>query len=459
MTLPLTFEERRDLRRAARRCTSCGHPLPLYPETQDGGAHRCLPCLFLAGVTVSGPRAGGEQHDSAQVPHARGAASANAAATIDWVWQDYLAKRTVTLLGGKPKAGKSTLAMGLAQAIAAGGEFLGRATTYGRCLRDRGVRADAPAQDPRGRAEPAPAHPRTLRRNPNGVTSSRSAVEHAHAVDAGVPRNRHAPVLGGPGAEKEKDAGAAQEAMEAAIEAAASGLAVLLVAHTRRAAGRTVTRSAAAPRSLAPLTCCSKSLERPARNRTRPGTSACSLAAGGFPQTPGALLVDHDPRTDSWRVVGEGVLDDTTRERSATARRCSTSCRPRTPRAHPTGTQERRRRPPRLTVGGASAELIDDGHVGRDGAGVKGDPFRFRKILRPNAAQPAAQHSRTNGREGNSFAAAPRSGAANELTDRTIQRTAARAESNPNGQALDVDTQEWAERLLDDHGDLAGVAS
>src|SRR5215207_818556 len=47
-------------------------------------------------------------------------------ASVEWVWRDFLARGAVTLLAGKPKAGKSTLALGLARAITQGAEFLGR---------------------------------------------------------------------------------------------------------------------------------------------------------------------------------------------------------------------------------------------------------------------------------------------------------------------------------------------
>ena len=45
-----------------------------------------------------------------------------------WVWDGYLAPDALTLLSGKPKCGKSTLALALSRAIVAGAPFLGRPT-------------------------------------------------------------------------------------------------------------------------------------------------------------------------------------------------------------------------------------------------------------------------------------------------------------------------------------------
>jgi len=53
---------------------------------------------------------------------------------IDWVLEDMLPAGGISLFAGKPKSGKSTLARGLAVAIARGEQFLGRTTTKGPVL-------------------------------------------------------------------------------------------------------------------------------------------------------------------------------------------------------------------------------------------------------------------------------------------------------------------------------------
>src|SRR5271165_4850912 len=50
----------------------------------------------------------------------------------DWLWRGYLARYALTLLAAKPKAGKSTLAVGVSEAMATGaGSFLGRQIANG----------------------------------------------------------------------------------------------------------------------------------------------------------------------------------------------------------------------------------------------------------------------------------------------------------------------------------------
>jgi hypothetical protein len=44
MTVTLTLEERRELRRALRRCSDCGRRHPDLAEFRAGGAELCYPC-------------------------------------------------------------------------------------------------------------------------------------------------------------------------------------------------------------------------------------------------------------------------------------------------------------------------------------------------------------------------------------------------------------------------------
>src|SRR5204863_8743643 len=46
----------------------------------------------------------------------------------DWLWEGYLARSVVTLLAGRPKAGKSTFLFALLAALTKGRPFLGRPT-------------------------------------------------------------------------------------------------------------------------------------------------------------------------------------------------------------------------------------------------------------------------------------------------------------------------------------------
>jgi hypothetical protein len=58
-----------------------------------------------------------------------GAALDSAPEKPDWNWAGLVAPRTITLLAGKPKVGKSTFLFGLFGALVAGEPFLGRQTS------------------------------------------------------------------------------------------------------------------------------------------------------------------------------------------------------------------------------------------------------------------------------------------------------------------------------------------
>src|SRR5438128_7973626 len=53
---------------------------------------------------------------------------------IDWLWQGYLARGSLTLLTSLWKAGKTTLLTGLLQRLGSGGDFLGQACVAARAL-------------------------------------------------------------------------------------------------------------------------------------------------------------------------------------------------------------------------------------------------------------------------------------------------------------------------------------
>jgi hypothetical protein len=73
------------------------------------------------------------------------------------------------------------------------------------------------------------------------------------------------------------------------------------------------------------------------------------------------------------------------------------------------------------------APVANEGFATRDGEGRKGEPYRYRRILR-NAA---AQHPRGNAEESGWFLLRPRSGQQNETDDSTEPRSIRRAETEP----------------------------
>lgn len=297
-------------------------------------------------------------------------------AAVDWIWWDYLARRTVTLLAGKPKAGKSTLAMALARAIAGGVEFLGRPTTrtgvvYVTEEAGSTLLHKLPTDEPnlhlltRDNAWPKPEWRDLIA----------AAVEHAEATDSGVLVIDTLAFWAALGAEQEKDAGAAQAAMEAPLEAAAQDLAVLIPTHTRKGGGDDgdAVRGSSAFAGTADVIL---ELERP--QGTGHGRQRVLAALGRFPQTPGALLIDHDAATDSWRVVGEGV--DRHDARAICDREALLEHLPADEQGLTRDELEAEIDSPHRQWAPQMQKLIDEGFATRDGEGRKGDPYRYRRI-------------------------------------------------------------------------------
>jgi hypothetical protein len=205
----------------------------------------------------------------------------------------------------------------------------------------------------------------------------------------------------GLGPDSEKDAGAVQFAMEPLIVAARGGLAVLLVVHARKGGGEDgeALRGSSALAGSADIII---ELERVPDGAPR---QRKLLSLSRYPQTPGVLVIQHDVAADTWTVVGEGTDRGDARDitnRAALLAALADGELARTALEEATGTPARQWH---TTLEG----LISEGVVGRSGAGVKGDPFRYR-MLRTDAAQRPAQNVRSIEGAAVSDAAAPRRG-------------------------------------------------
>jgi len=129
-----------------------------------------------------------------------------------------------------------------------------------------------------------------------------AAVAEARRVSAGLLVIDTFAFWAALAAEREKDAGAAQAAMEPLMGAAGSGLAVLLVHHARKGGdddGEAVRGSSALTGEVDVVV----ELDRPERDA--PPRQRVLLALSRFPQTPGALMYDYDKATGAWGVIGE----------------------------------------------------------------------------------------------------------------------------------------------------------
>lgn len=158
----------------------------------------------------------------------------------DWLWQGYLSPGALTLLAGQPKAGKSTLVAGLLAALEQGWRFLGQPTRKSGALVLTEERLDGLVEKAR-RFRLGPGIHR-LRRDQIGGTPwpdlVAQAIEHAEREALELLVVDTFAALAGLQGDEENDAGAVLHALEPLQAAADRGLAVLIVAHQRKAGGR-----------------------------------------------------------------------------------------------------------------------------------------------------------------------------------------------------------------------------
>jgi len=155
----------------------------------------------------------------------------------DWIWDGYVARGAITLLAGRPKVGKSTLAFALMDAMDSGRPFCGRRVHEARIVLLSEERATTLAEKARvlGAAE----------RIECLMHHTAYDVEWLHVVRAAAERVGSRGLLivdtladfASLPADSENAAGAVQTALRPLQEIAGQGCAVLLVAHQRKAAG------------------------------------------------------------------------------------------------------------------------------------------------------------------------------------------------------------------------------
>ncbi len=374
-------------------CSECGE------ARGERYAGQCWTCWESAAPAVETPS------DSPDKPAVRFLSPEELRATVPseppWRLHGYLAAGALTVLGGKPKAGKSTLALAISRTISTASvtgarEFLGHAVDGGPVVyvSEEGASTLAHKLDgdlrvvTRETAWPRPEWPAIVA----------AAVEEANRVDAALIVIDTFAFWAALGQDAEKDAGAVQAAMEPLVAATSAGFAVLLVVHSRKGGGEDGEglRGSTALAGAADIVL---ELERvkggPPRHRE-------ILALSRYPQTPGVLVVSHDAATGAWSVIGEGTDRGDGRDISdRTAILAALADGGELTRAEleaAMGAQQRQWH-------GTMDQLIATGAVDKAGAGKKGDPFRF-QILRTGAAQ----KGRRNGQAVDSDAAAPRRG-------------------------------------------------
>ncbi len=301
----------------------------------------------------------------------------------EWLWDGYVAPGSITLPAGRPKVGKTTFVFGLLAALQDGTPFLGRATRQTKTLllteerpatlaekqRRWGLRDDSVHVLMRHQAS-ALSWPEILA----------EAVEYCaqHGIQLLVIDTFDKWV--GLGGDAENSSGAVNAAVQPLLEAAGTGLAVMLVTHQRKAPGRNgdAVRGSNALAGAVDVIIEVERVHQGARNVRQltsvsrfagtPESLSFSYGPDGF-DTFDLEAASADARSD--RILGLLGADPLTTTEVATAAGES-----------------------KIATGKALTELLASGKAVRLGQGVRGDPQTW---ILSTPTQPFRDESNSNG--------------------------------------------------------------
>lgn len=307
----------------------------------------------------------------------------------EWNWEGYIAPATNTLGAGKPKVGKTSLTLGVVDAIASEApSFAGRQVRGGPVVV---VSEEGPGT--LAHKLPRSANVRILTRDgawpkPPWPELVDATVQEAKRIGAVMLVVDTLPFWASMAPEREKDAGAAQAVMQELDAAARTGLAILSLGHSRKGGGE----DGEALRGSNAFAAAADIIIELDRVKGHPRQRSLQ-ALSRFPTTPGTLIVEHDPVTGQWSAVGEAEERGATRTLSD---RQGILDALKDGEALTRGELEAVLDAPQLQWHDTLKHLERDGILTRSGRGVKGDPFRY-SIPRTDSAQGDAHDSRRNG--------------------------------------------------------------
>jgi hypothetical protein len=289
---------------------------------------------------------------------------------LDWLLSGYLAAGHVTLISGKPKAGKSTLATAIAEAVDDPETvvFLDRVVGDGPVIyvSEEGPGTLQPKLNDSSRSV-------ALTRDgvwpkPPWIDLIQAAAFKAMDIQARLLVIDSLSFWASFGEGQEKDAGAVQATMDALTTAAGTGLAVLLVHHQRKSGGG---EGDAVRGSGALLAAVDMSIELERVDES--STQRRLVAIGRWPTTP-VLVVDRDSQTEDWRTVGRATSREEAATQSARGRLLATI--PTEGAGVTEGELEGLLGGPR-NVAKPLRVALADGLVTRSGSGRRGSPYRY----------------------------------------------------------------------------------
>ena len=311
-----------------------------------------------------------------------------------YVAEPYVIAGAITLWGGKPKVGKSTVSFGLAAALVTpGAQFLGMDITHGpvvylseestATLVHKLPQSDDLLVLTRDNAWPKPDWP----------TLISAAVVEAQRIGAIALFVDTLPFWAGLAADRENNAGAALLTMDALDQAAATGLAVVVPMHTRKGGGEDgegLRGSGAWAGSGDVIVEMDRVPDMP-RQRVL-------LALSRYPQTPGTMVVELGA-DDQWRMVSQD--DDRSDPKTIAARNRTQADRDALLDAL-SGGSSLTRGELEEAIGAPDRqwhklldELLKEKKISRSGSGVRGNPYRYEKVLTDTAQTPEQKRAET----------------------------------------------------------------
>jgi predicted ATP-dependent serine protease len=288
--------------------------------------------------------------------------------SVQWAWRGYVAPGTSTLLAGRPKVGKSTLLTALVKAITEGASFLGRNTSRQGVVLLTEERMPT-LREKLDRFELDERVSLLLRSHLPADYAWAKVVETA----VKVAKDRGAGILvvdvfdkwvklkG----EQENNAGAVLEALAPLDWAAGQGLAVIIVTHQRKSEGKHG-EAVRGTNALVGGVDVVLELER-VRGDADPHIRVLR-AESRFDSTPPELALQLGDT--GYEDVGTEATVKADRERAAVRAVLHAESQTADEIAEEADL-------PAATVRRRLGELVDDGHARREGAGKRGDPYKF----------------------------------------------------------------------------------